>query len=155
ISARGRAAEQRRAATLSGSGSNSPDPEAAYFFDLVYPLAGFVLGGINVDPPLPPGSGEEPADAVRLPIRSLHDLGESRALRPPDQLQDPSALALRARRFGFLVGGGFRSVFRRLSRLLCDSFGGLRALLGLGPILLVAGALLRGGLGRPNRRALF
>ena len=42
-----------------------------------------------------------------LPIRGFHNLGQSRPLRPPDQFQDLRALALGARRAGFLGVGGF------------------------------------------------
>jgi len=48
--------------------------------DLVDPIAGLVLRGLDVDVVLFAGGGDEAAHAVRLPIRGRPDLGQGRAL---------------------------------------------------------------------------
>ena len=42
--------------------------------DLVRPLAGVVLGGLDLQLALLAGGGEEPADAVGLLVRAFHAL---------------------------------------------------------------------------------
>src|SRR5262249_1973449 len=141
-----------KAATLPGSGFKGTLALAYLPLDLILPLAGVVLRRLDLNAPLLPGGGEEPADAVRLPIGGVHDLGQRSGLWASDQFQDLRALALGAGRSGFLVGSRFRSLLRRLGWLLRGRFDGLRAFLGLGCVLLATSTLLRGGLGRPNRR---
>jgi hypothetical protein len=91
-----------------------------------------------------------------LPIPRLLNLGESRPLRPADQFQDLRALALGARRAGFLGVGGF-GFFAGLGLLLRREGRGfaLSAFLGFGRALLLAGALLRGGFLRRDVRDVF
>ena len=131
--------------------------------DAVNSRAVFALGGTHREPHLlAQGTTDEAADAVRLPGRGVHDLGERGALGPLDQGKDGSGLAaladapsLRLRgflgRFGGLFGRG------RLLGLGCGGglgFAALGAFLALGRALLGAGPLLRGGFLRRNVRAL-
>jgi hypothetical protein len=75
--------------------------------DLVYAIAGLGLCGLDLDAVLLGGGREEAPDAVRLPIRGLLDFSEASPLGPPNHFQDYRALALGARRAGFLGVGGF------------------------------------------------
>ena len=93
----------KKAATLAGGGLNL----ASLLLDLIYAIARLGLGGLDLKAVLLGGGREEAPDAVGLPIRCFHNLGEARALGPPNQFQDLCALALGARRAGFLGVGGF------------------------------------------------
>ena len=90
-----------------------------------------------------------------LPIRGVHNLDEAGALGPANRRQDFCALALGARRTGFLGMGGF-GLFADLALLLRRGLSfALGSFLALGRALLQGGALLRGGLLRRNVRTLF
>src|SRR5262249_34277126 len=97
---------QKKPPTLAGSGLVAGARRKALIFGLIQAVARHVARGLRSLDLALGGSREEPAHAVGLPIRVLHDLGQRRALGPSDQLQDLRALALRARGAGFL-GGGF------------------------------------------------
>ncbi len=68
--------------------------------NLVSPLARVVLRGLDLNAVLLGGGRDEPPDAVRLPIGSLHNFRESGTLRAGDHVQDFRALALGARAGG-------------------------------------------------------
>jgi hypothetical protein len=103
------------------------------------------------------GCGEEPPDAVGLPIRGLHDLGQGRSLGPADQRQYFRALALGAWCAGFFDAGGLSHLLAGRGFLLGRGlrFSTLGGVLALGRALLLAGTLLQGGLLRRDCRALF
>ena len=88
------------------------------FFDLIDAIPRLRLRGFDLEPVLLGRSGKEAADAVGLPIRGFLDLGEAGALGSPNQRQDLRALALGARRAGFLGGRGLRGLFTGLGVLL-------------------------------------
>jgi hypothetical protein len=90
------------------------DPESL-FLDLVYAIAGLGLRGLDLEAVLLGGGREEAPDRMFLPIRGFHNLGQARPLGPPDQPQDLCALALGARRAGFLSLGGFSAFLPALT----------------------------------------
>jgi hypothetical protein len=89
-----------------------------------------------------------------LPIRGFRDLGEARPLGPPDQFQDLCALALGARRAGFLSPGGF-GLLGSLGFLLRETLAlpPLVAFWPLGAPFFGLARLLRGGSLRRDVRA--
>src|SRR5437868_8676235 len=149
--------QQKKAANPRGRRPQSGLDSESLFLDLVHAIAGFGLGGLDLEPVLLGGGGEKSAHAMRLPVRSLHDLGQAGALGPPDQVQDFCALALGARRAGFLGSSGLAGLFTGLGILLGRRLGlaTLGGFLALGRALLLGGTLLRGSLLRRNRGALF
>ena len=74
------------------------------------------LSGLNLEPVLFGGSGEEAADTVGLPVRGLLNLGQAGTLGPANQFQDLRAFALGARLAGFLDSGGLRGLFTAARR---------------------------------------
>jgi hypothetical protein len=94
---------RKKATTLAGGGGNPK----ILLLDLVYAIAGLGLRGLDLETVLLGRGREEAPDRVFLPIRVFRDLGQSRPLGSPDQFQDLGALALGARRAGFLGVGGF------------------------------------------------
>ena len=104
--------DRKKAATLAGSGFD-PDAGSGLLLDLVDAVASFGLRGLDLEAVLLGGGGEEAADAVRLPVGSLLDLGQGRALGPSDQFENLCALALGARGAGVL--GGLRGLLGRLA----------------------------------------
>src|ERR1035437_9951524 len=123
-------------------------------------LASLVLGGLDREAHLlGEVSADEAPDAVVLPVGGLGDLGHRRALRAAQEVQDDALFRELARHLGLfhfcgLLAGdlGLGLLLRRGLGLLG---GFLRALVGLGRVLLLAGSLLRGGLLRRDLRALF
>src|ERR1039458_8905442 len=108
---------------------------------------------------LPDGAGDEAPDAVVLPTGGLGDLGHRRALGAAPEVQDDALFPELARHLGLLHFGGLLAGDLLLGLLLRRDLGllggFLRALVGLGRVLLLAGSLLRGGLLRRDLRALF
>jgi hypothetical protein len=122
--------------------------------DLIYAIAGLGLRGLDLEAVPLGGSREEAPDRMFLRIRGFHDLGQGRPLGPSDQFQDLCALALGARRAGFLGVGGF-GLLAGPGFLLPGVLGFALGFLALGCALLQGGSsLLRGGLSRRNVRAL-
>src|SRR5262245_51719145 len=79
---------------------------ASLLGDAVDALAILALHGCNREPHLlPQGAADEPADAVRLPGGSLHQLAQSRSLGSLDQAQDHGGLAALADAIGFWLSG--------------------------------------------------
>ena len=76
--------------------------------DAVTPLAIGALEGLDVEPRLlAEAARDEAAHAVRLPFGRVHDLLETRAIRPANEFQHDGLLAALARPFGPV--GGVRS----------------------------------------------
>src|ERR1700722_8423516 len=73
---------------------------------LMDPIASLGLLGLDLEAVLLGCGREEAPDRMFLPIRGFLDLGQRCSLGPPDQSQDHGALALGARRAGFLGVGG-------------------------------------------------
>jgi hypothetical protein len=142
----------KKTAALASGGGN---PEIL-LLDLVYAIAGFGLGRLDLEAVLLGGGRQKAPDRVFLPIRGFHDLGEAGSFGPADQRQDFRALALGARRAGVLGVGGFGGLLAGLSFLLRRGLGfAFGSFLALGRALLRAGTLLQGGLLRRNVLALF
>src|SRR5690242_15332397 len=74
------------------------NPRIGLAFHRENALSGFVAAGGDLELMLLGSSGQEAPHTVCLPPRDANDLGQSRSLGPPDQLQDTGALALRPRR---------------------------------------------------------
>ena len=91
---------------------------------------------------LPQGSAQEPADAVRLPSRGLHELSECSAFLPPEQGENLGCLAALARRFGFFGRGGLGFLLR-LGVAVLGGCAALRRALPAGGPFLRGGPLLR------------
>ena len=105
---------RKKAATLTGGGLNLE----LLLFDLIDPIAGLGLGGLDLETMLFGRGREETPDRMFLPIRGFHDLGQGRHLGPPDQFQDLCALALGARRAGLLGVGELCGLLSGLGSLL-------------------------------------
>jgi len=73
--------------------------------DVVLPIASLILHGLDLQIMFLGRAGQEAAHAVRLPPRSLPDLGKGSSLWPPNQCQNLGAFALSARCGGLASRG--------------------------------------------------
>ena len=122
---------------------------AFLLFEPVHALPSIVLRRRDLDPALLAGSGEKPTDAVRLPVRRLHDLRQGRTLGSADQFQDLGTLALGTRCLRFLLGGGLRRLVRLGRFLGGGGLGSLALFLPLGAFFSLFEAAFVGATGAP------